>query len=153
MSDAGSGSRGLCSHSPSANLVCINITLLTCLFVVTLELLAWHSQGCVSHVYSVWEDEDSGCFSTRDPNSSNWGHFCPSILNQYKDSAITPTLPSLRPHPGLEMGIATTPKAPEAQSSVFMASWIQSWMCTNGVGWAQPCQDNSQKSQDFQKCS
>lgn len=84
----------------------------TCLFVVTLELLAWHSQGCVSHVYSVWEHEDSGCFSTRDPNSSNWGHSSPSLLNQCKGSAITPTLPSLRPHPGLEMGIATTPKAP-----------------------------------------
>lgn len=115
----------------------------TCLFVVTLVLLAWHSQGCVSHVYSVWEHQDSGCFSTSDPNSSNWGPFSPSLSNQCKGSAITPTFPSLRPHPGLETGIATTPKAPwtaqaRGTKQCVHGSWIQSWMCTNGLGWAQP---------------
>lgn len=67
------------------------------------------------------------CFSTSDPNSSNQGHFSPSLLNQCKGSAITSILPSLKARQGLETGIATTPKAPgvasaEAQTRVFMAS-------------------------------
>lgn len=85
----------------------------TCLFVVTLGLLAGHSQftQCGN------TGEDSRCFSTSDPNSSSWGPFSPSLLIQCKGSAITPTLPSLKHHPGLETGIATALKAPGTASA------------------------------------
>lgn len=77
--------------------------------------------------------EDSGCFSTSDPNSSNQGRFSPSLLNQCKGSAITPTLPSLEPHQGLETGIATTPKAPGTASAE--CSWPRTF--TRAAGGVQ----------------
>lgn len=139
----------------------------TCSFVVTLVLLAWHSQGCI-HMFiqggNTGTGEDSGCFSTSDTNSRNWGNFPPSLLNQCRGSAITPTVLSLKPPPGLETGIATTPKPPGTASARgtdqqrgcrdtphgFRA--VPAQMVWDGLS-PQPCHGYSQKSQDFTACS
>lgn len=118
----------------------------TCSFVVTLVLLAWHSQGCI-HMFiqggNTDTGEDSGCFSTSDTNSRNWGNFPPPLLNQCRGSAIIPTEASPRAgnrdchHPKTSWD-SISQRHRSAEGLQGHPTWIQSCTCTNGVRWAQP---------------